>query len=61
MWLVIVALSLGVGILALIGLLALAKELFSESSLDADCMDPGGAADRQDVRRAYARRRVMTR
>jgi hypothetical protein len=49
MWLVIVGvLSLGLGILALIGLLAVAKELFCESSLDANFTDAGDKG-RHDV------------
>jgi hypothetical protein len=61
MWLIIVGLlSLGLGILALIGLLALVKELFCESTLDADFTDPGGAAGRDDVGRTYGSRGVMT-
>jgi hypothetical protein len=63
MWLVIViVLSLGLGILALIGLLAVAKELFCDRSLDANFTDAGGAAVRHDVGgRASGRRCVMTR
>ncbi len=60
MWLVIVGvLSLGLGILALIGLLALARELFCERSYDADFdrrqgtkgpRDVGGRASGDDAR-----------
>jgi hypothetical protein len=40
MWLVIVGvLSLGLGILALIGLLVVARELFCDDSLDANFTD----------------------
>jgi hypothetical protein len=61
MWLVIVGvLSLGFGVLALIGLLAVVKELFCDSSVDANFS--GGAAGRHDVGgRASARRCVTTR
>jgi hypothetical protein len=59
MWAVI-ALSLVLGILALIGLLAVVKELFCDSSVDATFS--GGAAGRHDVGgRASARRCVTTR
>jgi hypothetical protein len=58
MWLIIVGLlSFGLGILALIGLLALVQELFCESTLDADVTDAGG---RDDAGRTYGPRRVMT-
>jgi hypothetical protein len=61
MWLAIVGvLSLAVGILALIGLLAVARELFRETPLDADFADAGGATSQHDVRRANRRRRVTT-
>jgi hypothetical protein len=61
MWLVIVGvLSLGLGILALIGLLAVARELFRETPLDAHFADAGGATSQHDVRGAYGRRRVTT-
>jgi hypothetical protein len=61
MWLVIVVvLSLGLGILALIGLLAVVKELFCESSLDADFTDAEGVIGRHDLARAHGRRRVRT-
>jgi hypothetical protein len=59
MWAVI-ALSFVLGILALIGLLAVVKELFCDSSVDANFS--GGAAGRHDVGgRASARRCVATR
>jgi hypothetical protein len=60
MWLLIVVLSLGLGILALIGLLAVATELFCDSSLDINL---GGGAERShDVGGgASARRCVVTR
>jgi hypothetical protein len=49
MWLVIVAVAgLGLGILALIGVLALAKELFGDGSLGANLADEA-AARRRDV------------
>ena len=61
MWLVIV-LSVCFGILALIGLLAVAKELFCDGSLDANFTDPAPATGRHDVGgRASARRYVMPR
>jgi hypothetical protein len=50
MWLVIVGVSsLAFGILAPIGLLAVAKQLLCDSSLDADFTDAAGAAGRHDV------------
>jgi hypothetical protein len=58
MWLVIV-IVLGL-VLALIGLLAVAKELFRESSLDANCMDSEGATARHDLACARERHREMT-
>jgi hypothetical protein len=61
MWLVIViVLSLGFGILALIGLLLVARELFCESSPDANFTDSGGATGRHGLGCAHRRRRVMT-
>ena len=61
MWLVIVGvLSLGVSILALIGLLVLARESFRERSRDAGSTGAPGAMDRHDRARAHGRRRVMT-
>jgi hypothetical protein len=61
MWLVIV-LSVGFGILALIGLLAVAKELFCDSSLDVNLTDAAPAVGRHDIGgRASARRCVMPR
>jgi hypothetical protein len=58
--LIVGVLSLGLGVLALIGLLALAKELFGDSSVDANFS--GDAAGRHDVGgRASARRSVTTR
>jgi hypothetical protein len=49
MWLVAVGvLSLGLGILALAGLLAVARELIFESSLEVHFTDDRGAADRYD-------------
>jgi hypothetical protein len=60
MWPVIVGvLSLGLAILALIGLLTVAKELFGDSSLDANFTD---AADRHHIGGdVCGRRRVITR
>ena len=62
MWLVMVGLlSPGFGVLALIGLLAVVKELFCDSPLDANFTD-AGATSRQCVgSRASARRSVVTR
>jgi hypothetical protein len=61
MWIVIVGvLSLGVGIVALFGLLAVAGELFCERPLDTDFAEAGGATSKHDVRRACARRSVTT-
>jgi hypothetical protein len=61
MWHVIVGvMSLGLGILALIGLLAVAKELFREGSLDIHFTDAGRAMDRHDFGGAHGRHRVMT-
>jgi hypothetical protein len=58
--LIVGVLSLGLGVLALIGLLALAKELFGDSAVDANFS--GDAAGRHDVGgRASARRSVTTR
>jgi len=61
MWTVI-ALSLALGILALIGLLVVAKELFCDSSPDANFTDAGGATGRHDLGgRAPTRRCALTR
>jgi hypothetical protein len=60
MWLVIViVLSVGLGVLALIGLLAVAKEIFREDSRDANLNDPGDATDRHEFACAHGRGRVM--
>jgi hypothetical protein len=59
MWLVIV-LSVGFGILALIGLLALAKELFCDSSLDANRTDAARATGRHDAGGRVSARRCAT-
>jgi hypothetical protein len=62
MWLVIViGLSLGLGVLALIGLLVLVRELFCEGSLDAGITDVGDATARHHIGHASARRSVLTR
>jgi hypothetical protein len=54
MWLVIIiALSLVMGVLALIGLLAVARELFSENSPDANFTDTARTTDRHDAGGAY--------
>jgi hypothetical protein len=62
MWLVIVGLlSLVLGVLALIGLLAVAKELFFDRAPDANLTN-AGTAGRHDVGgRDSARRCVVTR
>ena len=60
MALVIVVLSLGLGVLVLIGLLAVAKELFGESCIDIHCTDAEGAMDRSDLGRDAGQHRVMT-
>jgi hypothetical protein len=61
MWLVtVIALSVGLGILALIGLLAVVKELFCESALDVDLTESGGAAARHELACAHGRSREMT-
>jgi hypothetical protein len=61
MWMVIVGVfGLGLGILALIGLLAVAKELFCAGSLDANLADDG-AAGRHDVRSRASTRCATTR
>jgi hypothetical protein len=57
MWLVIVGvLSLGLGILALVGLLAVARELIFEKPFEANSMDDGGAKGKCDGGRASGRR-----
>jgi hypothetical protein len=57
MWLVIVGvLSLGLGFLALVGLVAVARELICESSPEVKFTDDGGAADRGDIGRVSGRR-----
>jgi hypothetical protein len=61
MWLVIVGvLSLGLGILVLVGLLAVVRELIGESPLEVDFPDDRGAAGRHDSAGVPGRRRVMT-
>jgi hypothetical protein len=61
MWLVIVGvLSLGLGILALVGLLALARELIVERAHGADSTEEEGTPGTGDVGRASGRRCVMT-
>jgi hypothetical protein len=60
MWLmVVVVLILGLGILALIGLVALAKEFFSDSSVEAHFS--GGATGRHCVGSRTSARRSVTR
>jgi hypothetical protein len=61
MWLVMVAvLSLGLGILALVGLLALARELMVERSHEASSTDEESTTGTGDVGRASGRGYVMT-
>jgi hypothetical protein len=61
MWLVMVAvLSLGVGILALVGLLVLARELIFERSDEANSTDSAVTTGTGDVGRASGRPSVMT-
>jgi hypothetical protein len=61
MWLVIVgALSLGLGILALVGLLVVARELILERPFE-NSMDDGGTKGKCDGSRASGRRCAMTR
>ena len=61
MWLVIVGVfSLVLGILALIGLLTVARELFCDSSFDADFTDAGDKG-RHDVGGRDTGRCVATR
>jgi hypothetical protein len=56
MWLVIVVvLCVALGILALLGLLAVVKELFGEGSRGADFTDSGGAAPPHDPGCAHGR------
>jgi hypothetical protein len=63
MWFVIVGvLSVGLGVIALLGLLAVAKELFCDSSVDTNSTYAGGVAVRHDVGdRTSGRRYVMPR
>jgi hypothetical protein len=61
MWLVMLGvLSLGLGILALIGLLVVARELFCDSSFDANLTD-ARAQGRHDVGGSVSGRCVTTR
>jgi hypothetical protein len=60
MWLVIVGvLGLGLGILALVGLVAVARALIWESSPEVKFTDDGGAADRDNIGRVSGRRALM--
>jgi hypothetical protein len=62
MWLVIAGvLSLGLGILALVGLLALVRELFFERFHEASSTYDEGSVSTGDVGRASGRRCVTTR
>jgi hypothetical protein len=54
----VIALSLALGILALIGLLAVAKALFCGSSIDANFSE--SAAGRHDVEGSASARRCVT-
>jgi hypothetical protein len=61
MWLVIVGvLSLGLGILALVGLLVLVRELILERFHEANSTDGEGTPGTGDAGRASGRRCVMT-
>lgn len=61
MWLVtVIVLCLGLGILALIGLLVVAKEIFCDGVRDANFSDSGDAAAGHEFGCAHGRRRVMT-
>jgi len=61
MWLVIAGvLGIGVAILALVGLLAVARELLHASSLEPNDTDDGAATGRQDIGPACGRRHAMT-
>ena len=61
MWLVIVGvLSLGIGILALVGLLTLARELIFERCHEANSTDAEGTTDTRDVGGASGRQCIMT-
>jgi hypothetical protein len=61
MWLVIIGvLSFGLGILALVGLLALVKELIVELAHEADSTDEEGTPGKGDVGRVSGQRCVMT-
>jgi len=62
MWPVIVGgLSGGLAILALLGLLTVAKELLRDSSHDANCSDADAASGHDAEVHACGRRRVITR
>jgi hypothetical protein len=62
MWPVIVSLLIvGLGTLALIGLLALVKELFCDSPFDANVTDAGTTSRQRVGGRASARRCVVMR
>jgi hypothetical protein len=62
MWLVVAGvLSLGLGILALVGLLAVARELIFESPFEANSMDDEGTKGKCDGGRASRRRCATTR
>jgi hypothetical protein len=61
MWLVIVGvLSLGLGILALVGLLALARELIVERAHEADSTEEEAIRGTRNVGRVSGRRYAMT-
>jgi hypothetical protein len=61
MWLVIVGVMiLGLGILALVGLLTVARELIVERPFEANSMDDGGIKGECDGGRASGRRCAVT-
>jgi hypothetical protein len=57
---IVSVLSLGLGVLAVAGLLTVARELFCERSLDTEFTDAGAVADHPDAGAVYARHRVTT-
>ena len=61
MWLVIVGvLSVGLGILALVGLLTVARELIFERRFETNSMDDAGTQAKCDGEVASGRRSAMT-
>ena len=62
MWFLTVGvISLGLGILAVVGLLAVARELMVERPFEADSMNDGGTKGKSESGRASRRRCAMTR